>query len=249
MPPALVTTRSAAAMRRCRSGTKPNTRSDEPATSRSSDARSPASWPATRMPTTGRRMRASTLATSGRRPTEPHEPAIASTTGTSAGSPSARRISRGSGALANSVRTGTPVTTARARERGHGQGGRGVHGDHRVGRQALEEGGEPPPAHARGAEGQRRVAGEPVTERVGEPPHRRQAAKQREIHGTRRAVEERVHEVAEVVDDDRLGATPRDLRGDAAGGLVVARAIGCGEDQDAAHRPILPRLDRPGSSG
>jgi len=114
MPPALLMIRSAAAMRRWTSGTNPNTRSAGPA-QRSSAARSAASWPATTTPATGWRACVSTPAMSGNRPTDPCEPAIASTTGTSAGRPIARRAAWTSAGSANSERTGTPVTTTRSR--------------------------------------------------------------------------------------------------------------------------------------
>ena len=137
---------------------------------------------------------------------------------------------------------------ARAGERGHGHRMRGVHGHDGVGRDAVQQGAKPSRAQARSAEGQRRVTGQAVTEGIREAPHSRQVAQQCEVGGTRRAVEERVHEVTEMVDDDRVSAEPGHLPGDAAGSLVVARAIRSGEDQDAAHRPILPWLDRPGPS-
>src|SRR5262245_10788780 len=53
-----------------------------------------------------------------------------------------------------------------------------------------------------------------------------------------------MHHIAEVVEDDRFDATSHKLGGHTSCGFVVTGAVGGGEDQDAAHHPILPRSPR-----
>src|SRR5207247_1837517 len=62
----------------------------------------------------------------------------------------------------------------------------------------------------------------------------------RRLVGARGAVEGGGQALAQVIDGERLGAAPDDLRRHAARGLVMARTIRGGKDQDATHRHILP---------
>ncbi len=118
-------------------------------------------------------------------------------------------------------------------ERGHRGGGRGVDGHHRVRPHRVEQQPEPRHAEPRHAEGQRRLRPHPVTERVAERPQRGSPAQQPVVDRAARAREDRVHQVAEVVDHHGLGAAAHEGGGQAARGLRVAGAVARAQDEDA----------------
>ena len=94
--------------------------------------------------------------------------------------------------------------------------------DDQIGRQALEERAETAGAESRDPEGQDRVAGHPVAERVSEPPQERGPPQERVIDRAARAVEERMDQLAKMVHDRDLSLLTLEGGGETPGGDVVA---------------------------
>ena len=124
-------------------------------------------------------------------------------------------------------------------QRGHGDGGRGVDRHDRVGPQRLEQHREPPCAHARDAERERRVARHPVPERVADGPEERRPAEDRVVERARGALEERGDQLAEVVHHRHQAPLALEGRGQAPRRGVVARSVAGGEDEHAFHGGLM----------
>jgi hypothetical protein len=126
----------------------------------------------------------------------------------------------------------------------HRRGGRGVDGDDHVGRDLVEERGQASRPHARHPEGEHGVAGDAVAHGVGETPEGGRPPQHGVVEGARGPIEQRVHQLPEVVHHTHLTAGAREGRGQAARGGVVAGAVGGGEDEDAGHRLGVGRTRR-----
>ena len=111
----------------------------------------------------------------------------------------------------------------------------GVDGDHGVGPERGEASGQTRGTQPRHPEGERRVARHVIAQGVGGPPYQRRPAQQGQVEVPAGPLEERVDELAEVIDDGDGGAASDEAGGQAPRGLVVAGAVARGEDQNASH--------------
>jgi hypothetical protein len=118
----------------------------------------------------------------------------------------------------------------------HGRGG--VHGDDDIGRLRLQEPGQSPRAEPCHSHSSPRIAGHPVAQLVGQAPQERRATQRAVIEPAASVLEGRVHEVAEVVDDDGVQSLALQGGGERARGRVVTGSIARREDESATHRLI-----------
>ncbi len=127
---------------------------------------------------------------------------------------------------------GKPRDAAAAQD-GQGARGRGVRGDDEIGALPLEEGPQSRRSQRAHAEDEPRGGGEPVTHPVAEAPERGCPVQDGAVEPAAQSIEGGMYEIAEVIDDARLGAERLEGGVDGVGGRIVSGAVAGRQDEDS----------------